>query len=252
MLRRPGCHPHVKLPVIKILHGDPAKEWARLRREQVRQTCADGRGIRTDAIIALIGVVSYPRLLGDILDDGAAMADLVRWTDDNIAWLKRIWGASFRAAVIHLDEDFPHLHFIVSPDRLSTTMSLHHGETAKFRSQQRIAKLPRDFIAGLSDAERADLRREPNLRYKAAMALLQDSYYQHVASKHGHGRIGAVPRRKHYDARTVARMKRTGDWIRHVGPVVCSGLVSESGPPVVRRVVFGLREALRRTSDNTD
>jgi hypothetical protein len=145
------------------------------------------------------------------------------------------------------------LHFIVSPDRLSTTMSLHHGEAAKSRSQRRIAKLPPEYIASLSDDERADLRREPNLKYKAAMALLQDSYYQHVAAKHGHGRIGAVPRRKHYDARTVARMKRTGDWIPRVGPVVRSGQAPESRPPMVRgRAVFGLREIVNGRSDTAD
>jgi hypothetical protein len=253
MLRRPGCHPHVKNPVFKVLHGDPSKEWARLRREQARQTCPDGRGIRTDAIVALIGVVSYPRLLEGIREDEAAMSDLVRWTDDNVGWLKSIWGRSFRTAVVHLDEDFPHLHFMVSPDLLSTTMSLHHGEAAKARAQQRIARLPKDYIAGLSDAERASLRREPNLKYKAAMALLQDSYFENVAAKHGHGRIGPLPRRKHYDSRTVSRMKRTGDWIPRVGPIVRGALAPESGPPMVRgRAVFGLRERLGRSSDKTD
>jgi hypothetical protein len=252
LLRRPGCHPHVKCPVIKVLHGDPSAEWARLRREQARQTSADGRGIRTDAIIALIGVVSYPRLLDDIRENETAMSDLVRWTNDNVAWLRKIWGTSFRSAVLHLDEYFPHLHFIVSPDLLSTTMSLHHGEAAKARSQKRIAKLPPDYIASLSDTERADLRREPNLKYKAAMALLQDSYYAAVAAKHGHSRLGAVPRRKHYDSRTVARMKRTGDWIPHLGPVVRSGPAPESGPVVRGRAVFGLRETVNGKLDGAD
>lgn len=149
-----------------------------IERRAAESKDARGHGIRKDARVMAAFVASWPE------QTPTDRAKFDAWIHDNIEFARAEFGAdNVVSAVLHEDEDFPHLHVFAippaGPGGVFNARRLHPGETAK---------------AG------ADKGKETEA-YKAAMVEFQDRYFKRVSEKHGLQRVG--PRRQRNDRETA-------------------------------------------------
>jgi hypothetical protein len=179
MIRAPHACSHVAAPQPpRVLLGMTPDEAFALAEERAA-TAVDKRGykLRCDAPVVLVGVVSWPELLVDINNDPEKLKRYQQWRDATFSWLERQWGDDLKCAVEHLDEDRPHIHFVVVPklptDRRLRVSSIHPGHRGAEQAAQAGGK-----------------GRDQKKAYQAAMVHLQDDYYERVSVKFGLLRIG--------------------------------------------------------------
>lgn len=204
MMRTPSYSRHVAEPrPPTVVYGeDPADVVLRRARaafQQVRD--ARGRRLRVDALVAIVGVASWPVPLATTERDPRERARFRAWERDNLAWLRERFGTALRTVVRHDDEMFPHVHFAVIPEDLTTVLDHHPGHAAR------------------RAATEADLRAPiPNIEYKRAMQDMQDDYHRFVGGPHDCARISDAPRQRYSRTAYVEKL-RTGAWKPGVGPV---------------------------------
>lgn len=165
-VRVDGFCPHVYQPQPpQILLGlDPRKlpEIALERSQKARDR--KGRKIRKDAPLLLAGVIS----LGSEFD-----VNFREFLKFSIGFLRKKYGKNLMSAVLHLDEEHPHIHFYAIPsviDGCFAMSQIHDGMRAR-----------NECKGGYSKKAHA---------YKQAMREFQDSYYEEVGSKLGLTRLG--------------------------------------------------------------
>ncbi|WBA79838.1 plasmid recombination protein [Endozoicomonas sp. GU-1] len=158
------------------------------------------RKIRTDQKILLAGVASNPRLSVDYISDSSTKKMVDLWLSDCLDFLKKEYGDRLQTAIVHLDENHPHIHFYCLPEVYEATVdgelvplirgvdSIHDGKRAEKEVEAQANLLKgKDKIMVKQNA------------YKAAMEKLQDRYFASVSSYHGHQRLG--PGRKRFNNR---------------------------------------------------
>jgi hypothetical protein len=177
--RKQGACGHVKNPKAPtVLFGvSPSDAVDFAESEVAKETDGLGRRIRSDRAILLAGVASYPK-------DGDKYEE---WKGHTLKWLKDRYGNCLRSVVEHTDEEHPHLHFYVVAEKPSKTYELHDGEQAA------------------DTAVKMGKKNEAGKAYRAGMKLLQDDFWQSVASKVGMARTG--PKRARLSRDEWAKVK---------------------------------------------
>ena len=183
MIREPHACPHVADPqppeVIYGMHPRDAFQLAADRAD--RAVDAVGRRLKADALCVLVGVASWSVSTAEVVSEPEAWRRYIAWRDRTEAWLRLLWGDRLTCVVEHLDEPYPHVHYVVvpelDPDRRLRIQSVHAGHRAKAECR----------AAGGTP-------REQSKAYRQSMKLFQDSYYEHVGAPCGLTRIG--PRRQ--------------------------------------------------------
>lgn len=194
-LRSGGYHPHVAQPKSPVpVFGNPS-EFQQLhdahvagRRTQARK---DGqvreRAIRTDRHTLFTLVASYPVQTDAVEASSAERVRFRRWVDLTVAWVREQYGDQLKAAFLHIDERFPHLHFWLLPDDPSADAALlHPGKIAKRETEARLkseGKTPREAVAA------------GNRALKTAMRAWIDDYHRFVGAPLGMLRDGPKRRR---------------------------------------------------------
>lgn len=182
-LRRPEFSPHVKKPKKpEILSGcNPEEILTRIKLAIANRPIADGakrRKFRPDKRIAICIVISYPIDKARIEADPAEKARFFEWAhaadrQQNEEWRAR--GVEPLSTIIHLDENYYHLHKFMIPSLVPTlsARAAHPGCSAW-----------RSTFEATHDKEAS------GLAYKAAMAEFQDRFFLAVSSQFGHERFG--------------------------------------------------------------
>ena len=89
------------------------------------------------------GVLAYEVVLGYGLDDGEFNLDketFAKWEEENIKFLKDTFGEdNVISAVVHLDEEYPHIHAIVTPIDENGKLNAYSftGKRAQFFNMQK-------------------------------------------------------------------------------------------------------------------
>lgn len=162
--------------------------WSAGSPDAVRDACArfmqtpspirqgDGkvrmRKRRRDFRCLVAGVASWPQGFHDFHsreEFTAAQPRMKDWYERTYAWLQRNFADELIAVVLHRDEEHLHLHFFVAGD----ANVLHPGLRAEFENGRRLSS-----------------RAEKQVRYKAAMREMQDSYHADVGRPCGLARMG--------------------------------------------------------------
>jgi len=150
------------------------------------------RKARADAHVLISNVYSWPEHV-DYYDEERLKA----FIEDCIKFHEREFG-SCQAAVLHLDESFPHVHAYTYD---SNAKKLHPGEKAKAQAY----------------ADGAD-KKEANKAYRDAMSAFQERFYQEVGKRHGLDRVG--PKRQRMSRKDWREQKQarlaSGDRLRAV------------------------------------
>ena len=173
--REDGYCPHVAKPQQPVvLSGPHPGEWYAGVEERASQAKDKlGRKIRKDAHLIVAGVASYPVRCNEL--DDAEREKLMAWADETVAWFEKKHGTG--CAVMHLDEEFPHVHMYAEADLAAGQRAgdLHPGEAAKKNApNKKLAK---------------------KKAYTDAMRQYQDDYFQDIASRYGMARTGPERRR---------------------------------------------------------
>ncbi len=133
---------------------------------------------RRDHRCLVAGVASWPEPV-DIVRKGMQRARAVRdWIQGTLHWLDRKFGERFVAAVLHLDESHPHIHFFVVGDANKT----HPGLRARYENGVRI-----------------ESKKEKDRRYRNALTQFLDDYHLNVCADFGmvrKTRLGSICRIK--------------------------------------------------------
>ncbi len=158
------------------------------------------RKIREDQKLLLAGVASNPRLSADYFSNPSTKKMVDLWILDCLEFLKNEYGDRLQTAVVHLDENHPHIHFYCLPEVYEATIdghtvslvrgidTIHDGKRAEKQVEMQAKMLKgKDKILLKQNA------------YKSAMQKVQDRYYDAVSSSHGHQRLG--PGRKRFGSR---------------------------------------------------
>lgn len=165
-MRVDGFCPHVYRPQSpQILLGLDPRNLPQIALER-SQKARDRKGckIRKDAPLLLAGVIS----VGSESD-----VNFREFLKSSIDFLRRKYGKNLMSAVLHLDEEHPHIHFYVIPSLIDGRFAMsevHDGIRAR-----------NECKGGYSKKAYA---------YKQAMREFQDSYYEEVGSRLGLTRLG--------------------------------------------------------------
>jgi len=173
--REDGYCPHVAKPQQPVLLSGPhpGKWYARVEERASQAKDKLGRKIRKDAHLIVAGVASYPVRCSEL--DDAEREKVMAWADETVTWFEKKHGKG--CAVMHLDEEFPHIHMYAGADLAvgQRASDLHPGEAAKKNApDKKLAK---------------------KKAYTGAMRQYQDDYFQDVASLYGMARTGPERRR---------------------------------------------------------
>lgn len=107
-----GFCPHVKSPKRYVkLYGVTPQEAVEIA-EQRASAGRDSRGrkIRKDGQIILSGVASCPVKSRDFRANDPELRD---WISKNHEFLQREWGENYISSILHLDEEYIHIHFML-------------------------------------------------------------------------------------------------------------------------------------------
>jgi hypothetical protein len=173
LMRHVDAVPHIKNPLPpQILFGvDAYQAEAEIRRRSEKAKDKIGRKVRKDALLVLAGVMSYERT--------EALTDKERfklWVHSNIDYLKKKYKNNLLSVILHLDEEHPHIHFVVAPDDTES-----NG----------LCNIMYQFEPVFARQTTKGGRKAKYDAYKKAARSLQDEYYQAVSIKFGMLRTGA-------------------------------------------------------------
>ncbi|MFK4533465.1 hypothetical protein ABIA00_001648 [Bradyrhizobium ottawaense] len=195
MVRAPHACPHVAEPrAPQIVFGcDPQEAFALASTRADEAVDKRGHKVRCDTPVVAVGVASWPDTVADIEADPEKAAAYKHWRTLNIGWLADKWGDALQCVVEHLDEPYPHVHWVVVPDLPKD-------------GQLQIQSVHPGYEATAASKARGENKREQKRAYKAAMKALQDDYYEKVASHCGLTRLG--PRRQRVTRKEKTEQQR--------------------------------------------
>jgi hypothetical protein len=179
MIRAPHFCSHIAEPLPPHVLLGMTPEVAFALADERAGHAVDKRGykLRCDSPVVIVGVASWPELVVDVNNDPEKLEHYRQWRDETLVWAKRQWGDDLKCVVEHLDEDRPHVHFVVvpklDPDSRLRIASVHPGHRAAEKA-----------------AEASGTGRDQKKAHKEAMVRLQDDYYEGVSVKFGLLRFG--------------------------------------------------------------
>lgn len=195
MVRAPHACSHVVEPrVPQIVFGcDPQEAFALASTQADATVDQRGHKVRCDTPVVAVGVASWPDTVADIEADPQKAAAYEHWRTLTIGWLAEKWGDALQCVVEHLDEAYPHVHWVIVPDLPKD-------------GQLQIQSVHPGYEATAASKARGETKREQKWAYKAAMKALQDDYYENVASLCGLTRLG--PRRQRLNRKEKTEQQR--------------------------------------------
>jgi len=182
MTRRPSAIPHVSEPLAEIPlfcpFGPPSGAIPLIRQKVAEFDSQSPKRMRKDAQLLVAGVASYPTETKDMLENPQEWRAFGEFCEYTITFLREEFGERVHSVVAHIDERFPHVHFMLLP----------------YNVPESGGKLG---IGANHPGKHAD-DRGPNRRekYKAAMKAFLDRFYEKVGKLMGWARIGAEPRQR--------------------------------------------------------
>ncbi|WP_414899835.1 hypothetical protein [Rhizobium cremeum] len=191
--RDPAASIHVPFPgtpiVVDGVNPEQVESLHDAAAEAARTTPKGGkpRKVRVDQHTLLTVVASHPYTVDEVHVDPRKRAEVDRWEELTIAWLRELYGDALVSVVRHEDESHWHLHaYILPPSQDMKAAALHPGQMAKAEV----------MAAGPgADEDSKTLNRRGDKAYRAAMRAWQDSYFEVVGVKCGLTRLGPARRR---------------------------------------------------------
>lgn len=190
--RRPSACQHVAVPVApSLVFGASVSDLRHVHdaRTASATTAAAGkaRRVRSDQHTLATVVASFPVPWDAVRADPGQADALANWERRTVAWLRDQFGDQVVSVVLHVDENFPHLHaFILPADPPMRAKLLHPGWSAKTAA----------VTAAKADGANAkEANAKGDVAYKATMRAWQDSYWQAVGLPCGLTRLGPGRRR---------------------------------------------------------
>jgi hypothetical protein len=137
-------------------NADEARLGDNVRLAGTGDWCADAQArlddaptIRSNAVLAMEHVLTASREFYHQGDEGAQAARLAAWTDRSMAWLRETYGEkNIVAAVLHKDEQTPHIQALVVPIDERGRLNAHAytgGRALLARMQDSYAAAMRDL-----------------------------------------------------------------------------------------------------------
>ncbi len=131
--------------------------------DAAKKIAKNGRAVRKDSKVIIAGVASYPEKVGEVTDSKR----LEEWTRATLDFLKLEFGASFRSAIMHLDEEYPHIHFYAYNQKNLKIDTIHPAYKAKAAEK---------------------VKRKKQNAFKKGLTQFSDRYFFEVSEKLGHER----------------------------------------------------------------
>lgn len=129
------------------------------------------RKVREDKHVLVAAVYSWPESSDDF-----DLAEFQKFAEKSIEFFEKEHGIKCQSAVVHFDEEHPHVHvYGFHKDARST----HAGWVAKTEAKKNGAT-----------------EQESNVAYKEAMKGYQDRYFEQVTSQFGMERLSDTPRKR--------------------------------------------------------
>jgi Plasmid recombination enzyme len=123
---------------------------------------------RRDHRCLVAGVASWPDPVEVVRRGSNEQGKLLyEWAQQTLYWLDKQFGKDLIAAVVHLDESHPHIHYFVVGDANKT----HPGLRARY-----------------ADGIRLESKKEKDRRYRNSMTQFLDDYHLEVGSRFGMAR----------------------------------------------------------------
>lgn len=191
--RKPGASEHVENPgAPRLVYGMSIDEVSALHDRRVAEastTNAAGKTkrLRVDQHTLLTAIASHPATMDEVKLNPETAAEVERWKDRTVEWLRRKYGDQLKTVIMHEDESHPHLHAYVVPDNHEVkARKLHDGVASKDEAKSKALAEGRDAKVANKLGDDA---------YKAAMRRLQDGYFEQVGLPSGLARLGPGRRR---------------------------------------------------------
>lgn len=211
--RKQHASRHVRSPLkpIRIFGCSPSEAAAEAIVQADHARDSIGRGVRRDGIVLFAAVASYPVLTNSVAirqNGGIKLIDpnFLAWQKKALAWALKRFGSALRSVVLHLDEEYPHVHFFIVPPLVDGRLrhDLIHPGRAAIREIREIAEAEaqaaKKAVAPVLEVSVKDRKRAERLAYRKAMSAFLDDYHGDVGESFGHERHGPGRRRR---ARTV-------------------------------------------------
>ncbi|MBB3971831.1 plasmid recombination protein [Hansschlegelia beijingensis] len=215
--QRHACR-HVPSPMkpIRLFGGSPSEAAAEAIAQADHARDAIGRKVRIDAIVMFAAVASYPKQTSSVVsrDHGGRRRIVdpafLAWKEAALKWAQKQFGSALKSAVLHLDEEYPHIHFFIVPPLLEGRLRhdlIHCGRAAI------VAAREKSVVAGApAPGSDRESKRAERLAYCTAMSGLLDDYHDAVGSRFGHERYGPRRRRRTREVHlTTRRLERERD-----------------------------------------
>lgn len=177
--RVPDNSRHVKVPQAPTILFGVAPTVALKNAEAGLEMQRDpiGRRVRKDTPCLLAGVASYPKRTGN-----APIEEVMGWALDCVSHLQNSFGSDLRGVLLHMDEEYPHVHFYAAPD---------DGRAKKLHPGHRHAK------------ERA------KGGFKGGMRAWQDAWFEAISIRYGMARTG--PKRERLNRKEWRARQRAAE-----------------------------------------
>lgn len=182
MTRRPSAIPHVSAPSAELPlfcpFGPPSSAITLIRQKVAEFDSQSPKRMRKDAQLLVAGVASFPMETVEMMEDGEAWGWFAKFCKLVVKFLREEFADRLHSVVAHIDEGFPHVHFLLLPYAVPENGGKlgiganHPGKHADDRTGDRRAK------------------------YKAAMKAFLDRFHGAVGKEMGWDRIGKEPRQR--------------------------------------------------------
>lgn len=217
--RVPSACRHISEPKVpNVCFGAPPTEVEPILKERIGAGFDRvGRTVSVSALVLLTAVTSWPMPTEVMLALPQNRECYADWKVRSIEFFQKLWGDALVSAVEHLDEGFPHLHFLAVPPLDPTGVLAVETISAPHRAQ--------------AEKRRAGGGRlEQRLAFRAAAVDLQDAYYASVGAPSSLDRVGPrrqrwsrvelLARRRAQEAERKALAEREAQWVRRMADVL--------------------------------
>lgn len=193
-LRDGAFHSHIPSPHPPIVLLGSASSFKELHDTHVarrstsvtRDSQNTRRAIRKDRHTLFTVIASYPVKTAMVNSLDKEVERLKSWAKKTCRWVKQKYGEQLKVALLHIDEEYPHIHFWLLPDDPgANAKTLHPGKRAKLETE---AKLKLEGTPARTSVKLG------NQAFKQAMRAWIDDYFLNVGAELGFHRDG--PRRR--------------------------------------------------------
>jgi hypothetical protein len=187
-IRAPGATPHIYIPEPPAyLFGDDLQRWCQAILEHADHAKdRTGRKLRIDRQIISAGIASFPMRSDEYRRLPAGAPERLRvedWMKNNIAWLLGRYEEHLGPILLHLDEEFVHIHYYVAPE----VVEHEHG-------YELVPHHP-GYRAKREAADNGAKSKEQNRLFNDAMRAFQEDYWKNVGLPSGLTKTGPKRRR---------------------------------------------------------